>query len=738
MRLIKLVFKIVLILVVLIAIGGYLFIRNFDLNKYKPMIAELTEKQLGRKLVINGDAELGISFVPTLVVNDVELQNAEWASTPYMVQVEKLEIKVSVLPLLKRQVVIDNINIVSPVINLEIAKDGKTNWDFSKLDAPSNQQIDLLKDQAVATGLVNAQDADKTAEVLKENPQAIALAGFAARNISIENGALTLIDNKTGKVTQAVLNDFEMSAPSMDANISLVFDALFNDQKIKGEADVGSINKLLNNEPNYPIDAKVSAYGADVQLNGSVNGILSGDISFAAAVQLHNPQGNFGAPKVDLRSNANGNLNVVELLDLVVEVNGNQLQGKVTADISGKVPYVDAVLDSDKIDVRTLGAESKTAFMLPAIIPSAQASELVPNDKIPYEFLNMVDARALLNVKSLVINEGLTLQNVSLNAVLKNGVLNVNPLKANVGGGMVDVLANVNAQAKNIMLKVKGDGVVLQNVVPELKVVSDMTKFGVIDGGVVDVDINLNGKGLTYRDVVDSLNGQVIVIANQSTIQTGKLQILSGNFVTQLLQALKLDKNVDKNINMNCAVVRTDVKNGVFDFPKGIVFNGKKLNIVSSGTLNIANDQIDFTLHPYSGEVIDANVAQAIASFLKVKGTIQSPKIVLDDTQAIKAIVGVAATGGTAYLGSQLLMDNDSSPCYTALKGTPYAGRFPEPSAVNQAEQAVYQGASDVVQGSVDAVKDTAKLATDGVKDTVNEVKDAAKNLLGAFGVKKK
>ena len=92
MRLIKLVFKIVLILVVLVAIGGYLFIRNFDLNKYKPMIAELTEKQLGRKLVINGDAELGISFVPTLVVNDVELQNAEWASTPYMVQVDKLEI----------------------------------------------------------------------------------------------------------------------------------------------------------------------------------------------------------------------------------------------------------------------------------------------------------------------------------------------------------------------------------------------------------------------------------------------------------------------------------------------------------------------------------------------------------------------------------------------------------------------------------------------------------------------
>ena len=105
----------------------------------------------------------------------------------------------------------------------------------------------------------------------------------------------------------------------------------------------------------------------------------------------------------------------------------------------------------------------------------------------------------------------------------------------------------------------------------------------------------------------------------------------------------------------------------------------------------------------------------------------------MDDAQAIKALVGVAATGGASYLGSQLLLDNDSSPCYTALKGTPYATRFPAPSATNQATQAVYQGASDAVNGGIDAVKDTAKFTEDGVKDTVNGLKDAAKGLFNSL-----
>ena len=145
----KVLFKVLIGLVIVIAVSMYLFIRNFDLNKYKPMIAEMTQKQLGRQLTINGEAELGLSFVPTLILNDVTLANADWASTEDMVSIGRLEVRLSLLPLLKREVEIDNVTVVAPAVYLEVSADGQKNWDFSKGGKTfklNHQKVDLLKD----------------------------------------------------------------------------------------------------------------------------------------------------------------------------------------------------------------------------------------------------------------------------------------------------------------------------------------------------------------------------------------------------------------------------------------------------------------------------------------------------------------------------------------------------------------------------------------------------------------
>mgnify|MGYP000065640786 CR=1 FL=1 len=72
-----------LVLIVALVGGGYYFIKNFDLNKYKSYAEDLVYKETGRKLALNGEADLGISLVPTLVLNDVSLSNASWASHPW-------------------------------------------------------------------------------------------------------------------------------------------------------------------------------------------------------------------------------------------------------------------------------------------------------------------------------------------------------------------------------------------------------------------------------------------------------------------------------------------------------------------------------------------------------------------------------------------------------------------------------------------------------------------------------
>ena len=733
MRFIKIVLSVVIGLVVVIAVAGYLFVRNFDLNKYKSDISLLAQERLGRKLAINGDARLGISFSPTLIVNDVELANADWASQPQMVKVGSLEIKLALLPLLKRQVVIDNITLQNPVINLEINDDGTPNWNmFESSTTVSPQQVQLIKDQAVASGLVDMKTADKAAEMVQKNPASLALAGFAAQNILIENGQFSLANHQTGSYLQVDLLKFALKAPNIDSDINTEFDVLINGQNVKGTAVLGSLNKILAGTEDYPISASLSAYGVSADASLMVHNILT-EPSFAMTLNLHNPLGNFDAPEVKLAADVNGNLQVLSANISSLNVNGNVITGTMGLNLSDKIPYVTANLNSDALDVSSLLVNKKVAFAFPEFISAANASQFVPNQKIPFELMSLANAKLALNVKTLKVNSDLTLNDVYVDASLLNNILNINPAKANLGGGTFNLVATVDAPSQNVKLTAVGNSIVLQQLYSKLSVIPNSDTFGFVSGGNTDINVSLTGKGDTYRQLVDSLNGSVIAIVDQSVVQSGKLDFLVGNFVMQILHTLKLDNVKSENIELNCAVVRADVANGIVNFPKGIALSSKPLNLVSSGKYNLVTDALDFTVRPYSGQIIDANLAQAISSFIKIKGTVQEPKIVLDDVQALKTLAGIAASGGTTYLGSQLVLDADSTPCYTALKGTPYQSRFPGPGIVSKTGQDIYQGADKTVNEGIDAVKATVNTSSEDVKKSLKNLEKAAKGFLNSL-----
>ena len=72
----KFLLTVILIVVVAVVAGSWYFLRTFDLNHYKATIEQQAYNYTGRKLTINGDARLGISLIPTLVVDDITFANA--------------------------------------------------------------------------------------------------------------------------------------------------------------------------------------------------------------------------------------------------------------------------------------------------------------------------------------------------------------------------------------------------------------------------------------------------------------------------------------------------------------------------------------------------------------------------------------------------------------------------------------------------------------------------------------
>lgn len=681
----KFLFWFILIVFLVVLVGGFIFLKTFDLNKYKSYAEDIVYKQTGRKLSLNGEAGLKISLIPTVVLNDVSLSNAEWAKPEDMIKAEKIEVSMDILPLLHKQVVINTVHLTRPQVNLAVSKNGTPNWAFTPVEAKTAGTISKTQNEPAVA-------AAKTAAAI----------GIVAKHLQIDNGSVVYQDMKTGGTTNVQINTVNLTSAGMDDNINLDFDVLLNGNKITGTAETGSINSVLQNRPDFPVKAAVKAFGANLQTNLKLNN-LKGDLTFNGTINAANPKGNFGAPAVSLDSAVSGSLKEISANINRLDAAGNIITGKVTANLAQSKPFINADLNSNLINLQTLTAPVKTASAF-SLISGAYAADFVPDTPLDLRALNSVNGKAKIAVKELIVNPDISLQNIQLTAALSNGALNVSPLSLNAGGGTVSGSVSASA-ANNIRVDLSGQNIVLQNLLKQLTAQGG-NNLGFKSGGKTDLKINLSGQGQTLRRLVESLNGQVIAVVGESQIQTGSLKYLSGNFITQILNSLNLKK--PSGMDLQCAVVRADLSGGKVQLPKGIVFNAKQMVVVSDGTVNLVNDKINFTIHPFNSKITDSNIAQAISSLLKVSGTVQNPKLTIDNASVVKNVIGVAAAG-PAYLGSQMLLDADPAPCYTALKGTSYQNMFPAPEGVSAAGQGIYRGTNELVNDSVNAITDTAK-----------------------------
>lgn len=701
MRFIKKTASVIASLIIILAIGGFVFVRNFDLNRYKSYIEDIVKRETGRELKINGEAELGISFVPTLVVNDVEFANASWAKNPQMVKLQKLEITAAILPLLKGRIVVDKLILENPEIYLETSAGGDKNWMFvtTKSNTPKNE----------------ANTNNETTETKDATP--LLAAGLVAKQVELSNGVVSYYDAKTGKTTLAEIKKIGLQIPSQNELLTLSVDALLDGQEFEAEAKIDNLASVLN-EGKLSFDADIAAMGVEAELRGAMEDALTSP-RYALEGNIYNPAGNFDAPETTLEMQTDGTVDFADIVIKNLNVATNMIKGNVHVDWSQKIPFVHADLNTQVFDVNSLGNNSAVAWVVPSIISEAQALEMVPNDNVPYEYLGLINGELNLQAGKVILADDFVLSDVKLDAKLQNKVLDIKKFDMDVGGGNIAATGMINAASQTMKVNLVSNNLKLQDLHQSFAS-GQNGSLQILVGGNLDLFANLTTKGTTYRKLSENLDGQVIAILDKSEIKTGKLDWLTDNIFSNILQALKIDTSKNTNMNVNCAVVRSDIKAGKANFPNGIVFDGSKLRIMSTGNINLLNDKIDFTIEPSLNKLVDGNITQALASFVKVEGTLENPKIGIDQDAAITTIVGAVASGG-AYLGSELLLTGDDSPCYTALQGTQFASRFPKPNGVVAKTKDVYQETNEEAKEAVKDLKNMAKGWLDSLADSLKK-----------------
>lgn len=679
--------KIVLIslvsLILVVMIAGYVILTHIDLNAYKETITKLVYNATGRQLTF-GEAQIKPSFSPTIEIRDASLSNAAWAKQPEMVKVETVDLSFAVLPLLAQKYVISNFVIQNAVINLEESKTNGANWEFT---APVTEES--TETTAASWQLINSATAAESDSSLAM------LSSVVIKKISLENITINYTD-KSNKTESYAIQELDL-AENDDDNIDFRFNV--NDGLYQGTGMFGAFKKLSSSK-GYPVQASVDVMGIKVDADATLFDALSNDLRFEGVVKASGFMGKTSTYNESAEVALNGNLKQIVADIRSISVAGNVITGNVNANLENTVPEIKATLASDKIDLASFESKQKQAAF--QLINAAEATTLAPAEVIPYAVLSSVNADAEVNVAKIVSGKSTLVSDLTLLATVQNGTANVKISQGKIGQGTIKADATLRAKNKSLVFKANLNKVNVAEVLKALN--AESSSFSIVSGSLTDVVIDLTGTGNTYAALVDSLDGQVIVIMDESKLHIGNMSVLKGNILTQLLNTLKLTKEND-DLSLKCAVVRADLKSGKATFPSGIVVNADKFTVVADGTINLNNDKISLSVKPFAGKLTDTNIAKALSSLIKLGGTLQEPSIGVDSANALKTIVGVT-TAGPVYLGAQMLLENDGSPCYTALAGTAYESRFPKPeNVVNDTTEDV----GNLLDTSVGSVKDTTK-----------------------------
>ena len=128
----KKTFKIIAIilgvLVVLIAAAAIIAPMVFDPNDYKDDIAKAVQKSTGRELRIPGKIDLSVFPWLGVQLGEVELGNAEGFGPKPMAKVASADVRVKLLPLLRKHIELGTVSLHGLQLNLSRNAQGRTNW----------------------------------------------------------------------------------------------------------------------------------------------------------------------------------------------------------------------------------------------------------------------------------------------------------------------------------------------------------------------------------------------------------------------------------------------------------------------------------------------------------------------------------------------------------------------------------------------------------------------------------
>ncbi|HVM79172.1 MAG TPA: AsmA family protein [Stellaceae bacterium] len=565
-------------ILVLLVVGAALILPMvISIDTVKGEIVAQVKSATGRDLTIDGPLSLSILPSPAISASKVALSNAPGAAKP-MVTLGKLEVQVQLLPLLSKTIVVDRFVLVDPVIDLEVDKQGRGNWNFTP---------------AGGTGAAPQQPA-----AAGGGGAAGALGSIRLGDVRLENGTVNYTDQRSDEHKTVDKINMTVSLPSLDSPLKADGSARFNAVVLNLKLDVAKAGDLIGAAGSdttasltselVTFDFKGKASAASTSGSGTIN-LKVPSLRKLAAWLGHPLAGErLKTGEISIVGKLAASSSEIKFTEAQLSFDAIKGKGDLTVNTGGARPSIKGDLDLAALDLN------------PYLAPEGQggggaggggggASSGWSDERIDVAGLKTADVDFKIAANAIKYRK-IHVEKSAMTVRVNNGRMDVEltDLAAYQGGGKASVVLDGGANPMAVTLNANLTGVQMEPLLSDAMSLDKLTGKG-------NITVALTSKGQSQRALVSALNGK------------GNMNIADGQIKgMDLLKMLNSATSAVGNVLSGGGGGETKFSHltGTFTVTNGIVHNNDLvldspgLKAEGAGTIDLPQRRVDYKVTP--------------------------------------------------------------------------------------------------------------------------------------------
>ncbi len=683
MKFIKITLIILASLLLLVVLAAGIFVATFDANDYRPQISEQVKRYTGREFELQ-DIQPSVFPWVGMELQQMSLGNAKGFDDKDMVKIERLDVKVELLPLLRQQIHIDTLRIHGLELSLAKNKAGVSNWDdiVQKQSAEAQPEVEEKKApeeegkaaDPLAALLVNGIEI-KDANIRWQDAQQGQSASLKQFNLvtgSFQVGELLPISLTTQVALSEPATRFDIDLQTeVDINPDnqvvnvpdLVLQVLAEGEVIpqgKMQIEVNSSANLdLNRDRAEIPKLTLKALGLTTELNAVVTELqaapkLNGHMKLNSfdATQLvsklgielpamKNPQ---ALQQVSLALSFNADQNTASIKPIQLSLDKSNLTGEASVSEFAS-PDIRYSLALDTIDVDDyLPPPAEAPAESEANVAPAASEDVVI--ELPVEMIRGLNVMGDFSVAQMKV-AGHEMDTLKLVTDIRQGVANVPHLSANLLEGSVNATAklDVTKDTPQYAMQLDARGLNADSVVtPILQDLLGKPEVGM--NGAADVNVDVTSHGNSVKQLIAGSNGQLKLDVGKATLRGIDTMYFVKTAVADYMQGKNLavpermhkEYQPEEKTALKTVRASAQVNSGVVS-NRDLLVDSSRFKVTGAGTVDLPKENIDYRL------VVDLQPPQTTETWeklldvplpVKVKGSFAQPRIDIERSTWVK------------------------------------------------------------------------------------------------------